>query len=417
MTNGNHQIFRHPDAFTLESGRVLQGYHLAYHTYGVLSPDRDNVVWVFHALTANSDPEAWWPGLVGPGCFIDPAQYFIVCVNMPGSCYGSIGPLEEMPGLGRLFYHDFPFFTIRDMVRAYRPLRDALGIRRIRIGIGGSMGGQQLLEWAVDEPNGFDYIFPIATNAWHSAWGKAFNESQRWCIEADPSWKEESPSAGIEGMKIARSVALLSYRSYQTYDLFQSGEDAGVINDHKASSYQHYQGEKLARRFNAFSYYQLSRSMDSHHVGRHTGAAAPSIPDPPGAPDVPRTLSAAAAPGNTSIPSIPDASRTTSTPAKPGIPAATPGSTEDHDAAAAGLRAARALGQIKAKTLVIGLKSDLLFPLTEQQFLARHIPWARFTAIDSVYGHDGFLLEAEAIGRAAKEFLNAATLLVRPAGG
>jgi homoserine O-acetyltransferase/O-succinyltransferase len=374
MTNGNHQIFRHPDAFTLESGRVLQGYHLAYHTYGVLSPDRDNTVWVFHALTANSDPEAWWPGLVGPGCFIDPARYFIVCVNMPGSCYGSIGPLEEMPGLGRLFYHDFPFFTIRDMVRAYRPLRDALGIRRIRIGIGGSMGGQQLLEWAVDEPDGFDYIFPIATNAWHSAWGKAFNESQRWCIEADPSWKEESPSAGIEGMKIARSVALLSYRSYHTYDLFQSEEDAGVINDHKASSYQHYQGEKLARRFNAFSYYQLSRSMDSHHVGRHTGAAAP---------------------GNTSIP---DASRTTSTPAKPGIPAA------------------RALGQIKAKTLVIGLKSDLLFPLTEQQFLARHIPWARFTAIDSVYGHDGFLLEAEAIGRAAKEFLNAATLLVRPAG-
>ena len=367
MTNGNHQIFRHPDAFTLESGRVLQGYHLAYHTYGVLSPDRDNTVWVFHALTANSDPEAWWPGLVGPGCFIDPARYFIVCVNMPGSCYGSIGPLEEMPGLGRLFYHDFPFFTIRDMVRAYRPLRDALGIRRIRIGIGGSMGGQQLLEWAVDEPDGFDYIFPIATNAWHSAWGKAFNESQRWCIEADPSWKEESPSAGIEGMKIARSVALLSYRSYHTYDLFQSEEDAGVINDHKASSYQHYQGEKLARRFNAFSYYQLSRSMDSHHVGRHTGAAAP-------------------------------------------------GSTEDHDAAAAGLRAARALGQIKAKTLVIGLKSDLLFPLTEQQFLARHIPWARFTAIDSVYGHDGFLLEAEAIGRAAKEFLNAATLLVRPAG-
>jgi len=413
MTSSNHQIFRHPGPFTLESGRVLQGYHLAYHTYGVLSPARDNVVWVFHALTANSDPEAWWPGLIGPGCFIDPAQYFIVCVNMPGSCYGSIGPLEEMPGLGRLFYHDFPFFTIHDMVRAYRPLRDALSIRRIRIGIGGSMGGQQLLEWAVDEPDGFDYIFPIATNAWHSAWGKAFNESQRWCIEADPSWKEESPSAGIEGMKIARSVALLSYRSYHTYDLFQSDEDVGVIGDHKASSYQHYQGEKLARRFNAFSYYQLSRSMDSHHVGRHAGATATGIPGPSGAPDVPRTLSAAA-------PRIPDASRATGTPSAPGAAPRTPataGSAEDHEAPAAGLRAAKALGRIRAKALVIGLKSDVLFPLTEQQFLARHIPWARFTAIDSVYGHDGFLLEAEAIGRTAKEFLDAATLLVRPAGG
>jgi homoserine O-acetyltransferase/O-succinyltransferase len=421
MTSSNHQIFRHPDAFTLESGRVLQGYHLAYHTYGMLSPDRDNTVWVFHALTANSDPEAWWPGLVGPGCFIDPAQYFIVCVNMPGSCYGSIGPLEEMPGLGRLFYHDFPFFTIRDMVRAYRPLRDALGIRRIKIGIGGSMGGQQLLEWAIDEPDGFEYIFPIATNAWQSAWGKAFNESQRWCIEADPSWKEESPSAGVEGMKIARSVALLSYRSYHTYDLFQSDEDPGVISDHKASSYQHYQGEKLARRFNAFSYYQLSRSMDSHHVGRHAASAGASgIPAAPGA--VPRTpdasratgapsaANASAAPANPRIPAIPDAYRSPATPGPPG-------SVEDHDAAAAGLRAAKALARIRAKTLVIGLKSDLLFPLTEQQFLARHIPWARFIAIDSVYGHDGFLLEAEAIGRAAKEFLNAATLLVRPAGG
>ncbi len=351
MTESTHLVFRHPGAFALESGNVLQGYHLAYHTYGILNPARDNVVWVFHALTANSDPQAWWPGLVGPGCFFDPAQYFIVCVNMPGSCYGSIGPLEEALALGRLFYHNFPVFTIRDMVRAYQPLREALGIRKIRIGVGGSMGGQQLLEWAVTEPDAFDYIIPIATNAWHSAWGKAFNESQRWCIEADPSWKSASPLAGIEGMKIARSVALLSYRSYHTYELLQSDESGGIgtdsggsrgVGDSRVSSYQRYQGEKLARRFNAFSYYQLSRSMDSHDVGRHVG---------------------------------------------------------DGDAA-------RALARIKASALIIGLRSDMLFPLSEQQFLARHIPGCRFTAIDSDYGHDGFLLEAEAIGKAVKEFLS-----------
>jgi homoserine O-acetyltransferase len=334
MTVDNVQVFRHPDAFTLESGRVLQGYHLAYHTYGELNAARDNVVWVFHALTANSDPIAWWPGLVGSGCFFDPAQYFIVCVNMPGSCYGSIGPLDADTGLS---YHAFPLFTIRDMVRAYQPLRAALGVRRIRIGIGGSMGGQQLLEWAVTETGAFDVVVAIATNAWHSAWGKAFNESQRWCIESDPSWKDNSDLAGIEGMKVARSVALLSYRSYHTYGLLEPG---GVTGDAAVSSYQRYQGEKLARRFNAFSYYQLSRSMDSHHVGGRAGDAA------------------------------------------------------------------GALGRIQARALVIGVQSDMLFPLSEQQFLADHIPGAQLAVIDSEYGHDGFLLEAEAIGNAVQEFVD-----------
>jgi homoserine O-acetyltransferase len=415
MTESTHLVFRHPGAFALKSGRVLQGYHLAYHTYGVLNPARDNVVWVFHALTANSDPQAWWPGLVGPGCFFDPARYFIVCVNMPGSCYGSIGPLDEAPDSGRPFYHDFPVFTIRDMIRAYQPLRDALGIRSIRIGIGGSMGGQQLLEWAVAEPDAFEYIIPIATNAWHSAWGKAFNESQRWCIEADPSWKEASPLAGIEGMKIARSVALLSYRSYHTYELLQSDEAGGAtansdgpITDHGAaagdtggrgsdsnsrgaaagesrvSSYQRYQGEKLARRFNAFSYYQLSRSMDSHRVGRtgsdeDPGARASAHED---------GLHDLAATGK-------DGLHDPAAAAKDGL----------HDTAATGLSAARALARIRARALVIGLRSDMLFPLSEQQFLARHIPGARFAAIDSDYGHDGFLLEAEIIGKAVQEFI------------
>jgi homoserine O-acetyltransferase len=266
---------------------------------------------------------------------------------MPGSCYGSIGPLDEVDGLS---YHDFPLFTIRDMVRAYQPLREALGIRHIRIGIGGSMGGQQLLEWAVSEPGAFDYVFPIATNARHSAWGKAFNESQRWCIESDPSWKDNSPVGGIEGMKVARSIALLSYRTYHTYDLLEHSEVAG---DATVSSYQRYQGEKLAKRFNAFSYYQLSLSMDSHHVGD----------------------------------------------------------------AAAGASAARALERIRARTLVIGLQSDLLFPLSEQQFLADHIQGAQLTVIDSDYGHDGFLLEAAAIGKAIKEFLQPVPLSVPSTSG
>ena len=330
-------IFEHRGLFALESGAVLDGYHLAYHVFGRMNEHKDNVVWVFHALTANSDARVWWPGLVGEGRLFDPAHHFIVCVNMPGSCYGSIGPLDVRAS--QPSHHDFPFFTIRDMVNAYRTLRDFLGIGRIKVGIGGSMGGQQLLEWAVSEPAAFEYIIPIATNALHSAWGKAFNASQRWCIEADPSWPTDSLAAGIAGMKIARSVALLSYRHYQTYEQFQQDSDVSLLSGHRAASYQRYQGEKLANRFNAYSYHALSRSMDSHHVGRHFGSAA------------------------------------------------------------------LALGRVTAKAIVIGLRSDILFPLVEQEFLAVNIRGASFSVIESTYGHDGFLLEAEAIGEVIRQRL------------
>ncbi len=161
----SYSIYKSDQPFTLESGNILQGYHLAYTTYGVLNAAKDNVVWIFHALTANSNTAEWWPGLVGEGKLFDPENYFIVCVNMPGSCYGSIGPLDINNETGKPFYHDFPFFTPRDMVRSYRPLKDYLGIKKIKIGIGGSMGGQQLLEWAIEEPDLFEFIFPVATNA------------------------------------------------------------------------------------------------------------------------------------------------------------------------------------------------------------------------------------------------------------
>src|SRR5215831_4494835 len=114
------QVFHYRQAFALESGLSLPGYHLAYTTYGKLNATGDNVVWVFHALTANSDPAEWWPGLVGDACLLNPADYFIVCVNMPGSCYGSICPLDIDPGTGLPYFHEFPFFTTRDMARAYQ---------------------------------------------------------------------------------------------------------------------------------------------------------------------------------------------------------------------------------------------------------------------------------------------------------
>jgi len=300
-TNRMAEIFLHNKPFSLESGVSILHYQLAYTTYGTLSPDKDNVVWIFHALTANSNAVEWWPGLTGDGKLFDPAQYFIVCVNMPGSCYGSISPLDANPATGQKWYHSFPRFTIRDMVRAYQPLKDFLGIQSIFIGIGGSMGGQQLLEWAIEEPALFKHIILLATNAVHSPWGIAFNATQRHAIETDITWKENNETAGLQGMMVARGIALISYRNYDTYAVSQAETDTGKTDGFKSESYQHYQGLKLAKRFNAFSYYFLSKTMDSHHVGRHRGTAE------------------------------------------------------------------QALACIKAKTLVISISSDILFPPKEQE--------------------------------------------------
>ena len=332
-------VFKYDHPFLLESGVTLPGYHLAYTTHGQLNETKDNAVWIFHALTANSDPVEWWEGLTGDGKLFDPAKYFIVCVNMPGSCYGSLGPLDENPTDHEQYFHKFPFFTTRDMIRAYQPLRLSLGIEKIQIGIGGSMGGQQLLEWTIEEPELFEYIFPLATNAFHSPWGIAFNASQRFCIETDASWKEKNEKAGSEGMKVARRLALLSYRHYETYRNTQSEESVNKYEDFKSESYQRYQGEKLEKRFNAFSYYFLSKSMDSHNVGRDRGSAE------------------------------------------------------------------AALAKIKAKTLVIGITTDILFPLNEQQFIASSVQGAQFRSIHSSYGHDGFLLEYEKIKNIIADFL------------
>lgn len=326
----NKGTYHFSGTLELESGRSIRDFDLAYTTWGYLNEAKDNVVWIFHAMTANSDPAEWWPGMVGDGKFFDPTRYFIICVNMPGGCYGSVGPLHINPESGALYLKDFPFFTPRDMAKAYDALRIHLGVEKIYLGIGGSMGGQQLLAWATNQPALFKFIVPIAANAVHSPWGKAFNASQRFCIEKDPSWALNEAEAGMEGMKIARSIALISYRNYETYQKTQEDSNHAIENT-RSESYQRYQGEKLAKRFNAISYHMLTRSMDSHDLGR-------------GSESVEKTL-----------------------------------------------------GTIQSACLVIGITSDILYPISEQKFIKDHIPGAELAVIESLYGHDGFLLEDEKI--------------------
>jgi len=232
----------------LENGDILQDLRIQYTTFGNLNPEKNNVIWVFHALTGNSNPTEWWPGIFKGNNFIDLEKHFVICANMIGSCYGSSEPTD----------FEFPLITIHDIVQGFKNLKNYLNINRILLGIGASMGGQVLLEWAVHEPTLFESIVPIATNAIHSPWGIAFNETQRMALRIDPE----------KGIETARAIGMLSYRHYSTYEKTQYDTDNRTEN-FSASSYQVYQGKKLNKRFSPYSYYTLSRTMDSHNVGRH----------------------------------------------------------------------------------------------------------------------------------------------------
>lgn len=337
------QIFNSNKKFTLESGITLPRLQLAYTTLGKLNAEKTNVVWIFHALTANSNPAEWWPGLVGEGKFLDPRKYFIICVNKPGSPYGSISPLSINPDTGEPYYQDFPVFTIRDIINAFRELRNELGIDQIFLALGGSTGGMQLLEWAIEEPSLFRHIVPIATNAVLSPWGIAFNASQRMAIEADSTWLQRHPEAGQKGLAAARSIALLSYRHYNGYGITQPRDKAFMPLSpevsYAADNYQRYQGLKLVNRFHPVCYYRLTQTMDSHDVSRGRGSIE------------------------------------------------------------------EALKKITASTLVIGIESDVLYPIEEQEYLASVIPHASLLKIASDFGHDGFLLEYEKIEKALEIFI------------
>lgn len=267
--------FHSKQAFILESGAVLPDLHIAYHTYGTLNSTGDNVVWICHALTANSDVNDWWKGLIAPGHAIDPERDFIVCANILGSCYGTSGPLTKNPETGHPYYHSFPLITIRDMVQAHILLRQHLGIQKIKLLMGGSMGGYQALEWALAEPSVVQRLSLLCTGASESPWAIAIHTAQRLSIEADCSWKDDNHSAGSRGLKAARAIGMLTYRNYQTFVRTQSDPDNEKTDNFRASSYIEYQGDKLVKRFNAQSYWLLSKAMDSHNIsrGRNTDLA------------------------------------------------------------------------------------------------------------------------------------------------
>jgi homoserine O-acetyltransferase len=367
---GKRQFFQfavdHP--FALEGGRTLSDVTVAYETWGQLNEEASNAVLICHAWTGDSHAAGraerghltpgWWDEIIGPGKAIDTDTWFVVCVNVLGGCQGSTGPASAHPTDGRPYGSRFPVVTIRDMVRAQARLMPHLGVSVWRSVIGGSMGGMQVLEWAITYPRRVRSIVPIATcmqaTAQQIAWGaigrRAIRLDQRWrngdYYEAEPG---DGPS---EGLEIARQVAQVTFRSDNVFtdrfgrelaDRADRGDSFGLWQRFEVERYLQYHGEKLVRRFDTNSYLLIGKAMDLHDVARNRG----------------------------------------------------------------GLTAA--MGRIACPSLAIGISSDILYPTYQQRQIHDVLQAAGNTShyheVASPHGHDAFLINIDQIAAPIANFL------------
>lgn len=335
------RLWRPGRPFRLEDGTELPDVQVAYRTWGRLARDGSNAVLVCHALTGSADVDAWWGGLFGPGRALDPARDFIVCSNVLAGCYGTSGPLQPHPEDGARWGSRFPEVTIRDMVRLQALLLDHLGVGRLALVLGPSLGGMQVLEWAASFPERVAAIAPIGVSGRHSAWCIAIGEAQRRAIYLDPDWQggryapDQPPR---HGLAVARMMAMVSYRSWENFEHRFGRKRQDWDGEFAASSYLNYQGEKLYRRFDANTYVRLTQAMDSHDLARGRGEYA----------DV--------------------------------------------------------LGRIRMPALVVSVDSDVLYPPHEQRELAELLPQARYEVLHTPAGHDGFLIETDALSEMILRF-------------
>ncbi|HSD28401.1 MAG TPA: homoserine O-acetyltransferase [Vicinamibacteria bacterium] len=327
-------------AFPLESGAHLPEVTVAYRTWGRLNARGDNAVLVCHALTGSADVDRWCGALLGPGRALDPERDFVVCSNVLGSCYGTTGPTSARPGAGARWGGDFPAITVRDIVRVQGALLEALGVRRLRLVLGGSLGGMQVLEWALLFPDRVEAIAPIAVSARHSAWCIGLSEAQRQAIYADPRWRDgrypdgDGPEAGLA---VARQIAMCTYRSRASLESRFSREQPEP-GRFAVEGWLHHHGRALVDRFDANTYVTLTKAMDTHDVGRGRG----------------------------------------------------------------GFR--EALRAVRIPALVVSIDSDVLYPPVEQEELAGALPGGRLARLASPHGHDAFLIEGDAMNALLRGF-------------
>ncbi len=254
--------------FQLEQGGVIEKPVIAYHTYGILNAARDNVIFICHALTANSDVDDWWHGLFGKGDIFDWDKYFIICANNLGSPYGTSSPKQIDPSTNERYGLDFPFYTIRDTAELHLKLLEHFGVSRIRLLIGGSCGGNICQEIAYQWKEKVDNLVLLCCSARETPWVIAIHESQRIALRSDPSINDKSEDAGQRGLKACRAVALPFYRTHSSFKIRQQDHEMDRLQDFRASSYIEYQGEKFIKRFDAHCYYSLLNALDTHNMGR-----------------------------------------------------------------------------------------------------------------------------------------------------
>ena len=358
------------DSLPLQRGGQFGPITLAYETWGTLNAEGDNAILIAHALTGSShahDPEhpddpkvAWWNPLVGPGRPFDTSRYFVICSNVLGGCYGSTGPSSIDPHTGKPYGMRFPVITIRDMVRAQRMLIEHLGVRQLAMVAGGSIGGQQALEWVVTYPELVQKALVVAATAALTAQAIAFSEVGRQAILADPHWQsgDYTPGHGPDaGLAIARMLAMITYQSEEAMELRFARHPARMDAINRApvpspsgfpdlserfdvENYLYYQGASLVKRFDANSYLYISRAMDLYDVSE----GYPSLED--------------------------------------------------------------ALRRIRSRTLFIGIRSDFLFPAARVRWLAEQVRAvggdATYVELDSPHGHDAFLKEWQQMTEALK---------------
>lgn len=279
-----------PAPLALDCGERLEEVEIAYETWGELNADRSNAVLVCHALTGDQYPagpnpltgrNAWWPRLIGPGKPVDTRRFHVIATNVLGGCMGTTGPASNRPD-GRPWGTDFPVITIADMVRAQRAFVDALGIDSLFCVLGGSMGGMQVMEWAVQAPEKVFCALPIASTARHSAQNIAFYEVGRQAIMADPDWCEGHYIARgrrpDRGLAVARMAAHITYVSQSALkrkfdrDLQDRAATSFSFDaDFQIESYLRHQGRSFVDRFDANSYLYVTRAMDYFDLGAAHG--------------------------------------------------------------------------------------------------------------------------------------------------
>jgi homoserine O-acetyltransferase len=372
---GRRQFFTfargHP--FALDTGVTLPEVTLAYETWGELDASASNAVLLCHAWTGDSHAAGpaddshptpgWWEGMIGPGRAIDTSRYFVVCPNVLGGCQGSTGPASPHPDDGRPYGSRFPVVTVRDMVRAQARLADHLGIAAWHSVIGGSMGGMQVLEWAVMYSDRVRSIVPVATCIHATAQQIAWGAIGRRAIRLDPRWRggdyyDAAPGDGpAEGLAIARMVAQVTFRSDNVFtdrfgrslaDVARDRDSFGLFQRFEVERYLDHHGDKLVRRFDANSYLIIGKAMDLHDVARNRG----------------------------------------------------------------GLEAAMA--RVRVPTLTMGISSDMLYPPYQQRQIHDVLTAAgtpcEYVEIDSPHGHDSFLINLDQVGEPIAKFLDRVAL-------